>query len=176
VFAEPLLVPTWSAISQTVKQWSFMIDINYISISARWRSPGTLITVRWHVANFQEVEALFLIWVTSLHHYRKPAEFCELFLLGYPQLSDKTWCSIAAPSVLSFWANDNATNMCYTTSLSGSDRRMCMKSPSTTTLSFPTLLPLHTIGKKYTFWTDHVHIIAQGEKKNVCSSKPCYKY
>jgi hypothetical protein len=52
--------------------------------------------------------------------------------------------------------------------------RMCMKVPSTTTLSFPTLSPLLTAGKiqSDTFLTDHV----EREEETNGMQKKCYLY
>jgi hypothetical protein len=60
--------------------------------------------------------------------------------------------------------NENATNTCYTTSavLRGyKNSRMYMKVPSTTTLSFPTLSPLLTVGKNIVgYFVDRRHTYA----------------
>jgi hypothetical protein len=103
VFVEPLLIPTSSAISWTIKWWSSMIDVCTLSMTSAWPFR-MLVTVRQHVAIFKVVEPHFNLSDPPLHHRRKTAKFWGLFPLGYPQVSDKTWCSITVPSVLSPWA------------------------------------------------------------------------
>jgi hypothetical protein len=133
--------------------------VNDISISARWWSLGALVTVRRYAAIFKSVEPLFDLSDPPLHHRRKPAEFCGLFPLWYVQVSDKTWCNIAALNVLSSRAKRECDEhvlhhfsiwhrQTHPKASRGSKKsHMHMKVPSTTTLSFPTLSPLLTAGK-----------------------------
>jgi hypothetical protein len=86
-----------------------------------------------------------------LHHRRKPGEFCGLFPLGYPQVSEK----LDAVSLLQAFCDEHVLHhfaiwqrQTHPAVLRGSKKlRMSMKVPSTTTLSFPTLSPLLTAGK-----------------------------
>jgi hypothetical protein len=88
-----------------------------------------------------------------------PLNFADCFHLGVRKLVTKTWCNIAAPSILSSWAKRECNKhmlhhfaiwqrQMHPVMLRDSKKsRIRMKVSSTTRLSFPTLSPLLTVGK-----------------------------
>jgi hypothetical protein len=143
VFAEPQLIPS-SAVSRTVKRRSSMINVHSLSMTSAFRLVDGL------------------------------PERCSLSADMWPSLKRMNHSLVSAwvsPSLTKLDAvslfqafchleqNKNATNMCYTTSLSGSDRRIrqCWEAAKNHACTwktllplrcFPTLSPLLTAGKK----------------------------
>jgi hypothetical protein len=99
----------WSQLHQQFSRWSNDSPPWLMSALCQWHQHFSLLTVSRNTGHcplkcchLKTVEPVFEC--PPLHHHWKPAEFCGLFPLRCPQVSDKIWCSITALSVLSSWA------------------------------------------------------------------------
>jgi hypothetical protein len=79
MFAEPLLIPISSAISQRVKQWSSMIDVRTLSMtSAFWLLDSLLFTI-WQQQTARQ-QKIAHAHESPFYHY---AQFPHPFAITY---------------------------------------------------------------------------------------------
>jgi hypothetical protein len=113
--------------------WSSMI--NDTSTLAHWRLPRSLVTVCQHAAIFRPLNNS-LIWLTPI----------ALSLL-------QAFCCLER--------NENVTNVCYTTLLSGSDRHIwqCWEAAKNHTCTWKFFLPLRLVSPSFHHYLSWENIV-----------------
>jgi hypothetical protein len=145
VFVEPLPIPTLPAIYRMVKRWSSTIIICTLSMtSVFWLVDGLLKCWSLSVNMRPSLKQLTLFTLNDPHCIIcKPAEFCGLLSLSILKFLTKLDAISLLQAFCHLEQNENATNMCYTTLVSGSDRciQRCFEAAKNHACAWKSLLP-----------------------------------